>query len=169
MSVLLRYIRNLVTPEILQRPQAHLAVSLSCILYLESSLDFVDPQIASHDIRSKILERSHELHLYANNYWLEHLLALADLPVGSYLTRDGILPLRLSLERFTDRHNKLAAFKGHGIQDDSDLAYTQLQDLLNTIGVSMAVRSLLKKLFIHRNNISVDDGLLTKTDCMHLK
>lgn len=126
MSVLLRYIRNLVTPEILQQPQAHLAVSLSCILYLESSLDLVDPQMALHDIRSKILQHSHELHLYANDYWLDHLLALADLPVGSYLTENGISPLRQSLEKFTDRHNKLASLKGHGIQDDSAVANTQL-------------------------------------------
>lgn len=169
MSVLLRYIRSLVTPEILQQPQAQLAVSLSCILYLESSLDLVDPQIASRDTRSKILQRSHELHLYANDYWLDHLLALADFPVGSYLTRDGILPFRRSLERFTDRHNKLMALKGHGIQDNSELANTQLQDLLKMLGVSMAARSLLSKLFTHRNNASVDDGLLTKTDCMHPK
>jgi len=169
MSVLLRYIRKLAIPEILQQPQAHIVVSLSCVLYLKSSLDLVDPRIASHDIRSKVLERSHELHLYANDHWLDHLLALADLPVGSYLTRNEMSPLRQSLETFTDHHNELASLKGYGIQDDSELADTQLQDFLNTLGVSMAVRTLLNKLFIHRRNASVDGGLPAKTDRMHPK
>ncbi len=169
MFVLLRYIRKLAIPEILQQPQAHIVVSLSCVLYLISSLDLVDPRIASHDIRSKVLQRSHELHLYANDHWFDHLLALAGFRVGSLTTRNGLLPLRQSLETFTDHHNKLASLKGHGIQDDSELVDSQLQDFLNTLGVSMAVRTLLNKLSIHRRNASVDGSLPTKTDCMHPK
>lgn len=175
MSVLLRYIRNLVDPELLQQPNAHTVVSLACILYLKSSLDLVDPRIASHAIRSKVLQRSHELHLYANDHWLDHLLALADLSGDSYLARSGMSHLRQSLETFTDRHNELASLNSHDTQDESMLANAhlqdsaELQDFLDTLGVSMAVRTFLNKLFIHRRNVYVEGGLLTKTDCTHPK
>ena len=84
-----RFLQKSNTYAALQPAQAHVTVSLSCVLYLASSLKFVDPNVAERDIRDQVIQRFHELLLYACDHWLDHLQALADTPT------------RLSVEQYT--------------------------------------------------------------------
>ena len=104
-----RYLKDRPTYAALELDQAQLSVSLSCSLYLRSSLDLVDTRMDQHQARTQIVSGLHDLHLYANDYLLEHLRILANLQEIT-LAKGGDWALLLEcLERLVEKHREVSA------------------------------------------------------------
>ena len=143
-----RYLRDTDKFSFLQPQKAQFTISLSCVLYLQSSLDFVNPRVAQEDRRSNVALCLHELHLYAVDHWIDHLLALSK-SLGSYAGIFDLESLQKSLERLTEMHNDLAALHSLDIynEEEPDPTYGQRWQLL---GISRAARSLLEKVLVRQ-------------------
>ena len=50
-------------------------MAISCVSYLCSSFDLIDETIARSESLERVLPSFYSLHLYANEHWLQHLLA----------------------------------------------------------------------------------------------
>lgn len=161
-----RYLRNTDKFLFLQPEKAQLTVSLSCVLYLESSLDFVDPRVAEEEKRLSILQCLHELHLYAIDHWVDHLLALSKL-LGSHPGGCELEPLLRGLERLTDMHQNLDALQSSGTCKEGDLIPTQREGRWQSLGISPAVRGLLDRLLTHRETISSNEHWQKAPHCKH--
>ena len=135
-------------------------MSLSCVLYLTSSLNLVDPHIADEEKRSQVALCLHELHLYANDHWVDHLRALVNLPECSSVHEPRILSLRRSLDRLTDMHDNHLSPQDQNVQDENDLDAVPREDPWEALGISYAARNLLNKTLVYRNNASVKGGLI---------
>jgi hypothetical protein len=59
---------------------AHHNLAFACVSYLVSGFYFVDPGISYDSKRLAVAEGFHSLHLYANAFWLDHVLDLATDP-----------------------------------------------------------------------------------------
>ena len=149
----------------LQSQRAQLTVALSCVLYLPSSLELVDPRLRNDELRSRISQGFHDLHLYANDYWLDHLRALVDLPVGWRLDEKDFMALRQALERLTTMHDELAALKGFKARNESDTPLSPKDGLWRCLLISPAARILLDEISAYRKDISMNDGLSASSQC----
>ena len=152
-----RYLRNTDRFSFLQPQQAQLTVSLSCVLYLQSSLTFVDPRVAEEEKRSNVTLCLHELHLYAIDHWVDHLLALSK-SLGSHPGGNGLELLVRGLERLTDMHKEVAALRGSSIRNERGSDSTQREHSWQTLEVSPATRSLLDRALVYRESASVDES-----------
>ena len=161
-----RYIRTLYSSPALQYQPAQLTVSLACVLYLISSLDLVDTRIPDDDTRSQVGQCLHDLQLYANDHWLDHLSALANSPIDSIRSGLSILSLRQGLERLTERHNKLLNTKASNDQDDVDSLPSAIEASWPRLGVSTATQSLLKKVSAYRSKPTEGDQIAS-CSCMY--
>lgn len=161
-----RYLRNTDKFPFLQPEKAQLTVSLSCVLYLQSSLDFVDPRVAEEEKRLSILEYLHELHLYAIDHWVDHLLALSKL-LGSHPGGCELEPLLRGLERLTDMHQNLDALQNSGTCNEGDLIPTQREGRWQSLGISPAVRGLLDRVLTHRETVSSNEHWQKAPHCKH--
>lgn len=160
-----RYIQKSGVSPSLGPQRAQLTVALSCVLYLPSSLDLVDPRCTEYEIRSRIGQGFHDLHLYANDYWLDHLQALLDSPVGTYSNEADLAPLREALERLAITHNELAALKGWKFKNENDLALSPGGNIWRSTLISPAVKRLLDDTLAYRKDALVNDGLNASSDC----
>ncbi len=149
----------------LQSQRAQLTVALSCVLYLPSSLELVDPRLRDDELRSRIGQGFHDLHLYANDYWLDHLGALVALPVGWRLDEKDFMALQQALERLTTTHDELAALKGWKVRNEGDTPPSPKDDLWRCLLISPAARSLLNGSLAYRKDISMNDGLCASSRC----
>ena len=161
-----RYLKNTNKFSFLQPQKAQLTVSLSCVLYLQSSLDFVDSRIAEEEKRSSILLCLHELHLYAIDHWVDHLLALSK-SLGIHSGGCELEPLLQGLERLTDRHQNLANLQGSAIRNEEESNYTQREHCWQFLKISSAARSLLDRVLVHRHIVSLDESLSRESHCKH--
>lgn len=162
-----RYLRTLYNSPLLQYPSAQLTVSLACVLYLISSLDFVDPQFPDEETRSQVKRCFHDLQLYANDHWLDHLSALANSPQESLPSASSMLSLSQGLERLTERHNEVATKKGWSIQDDSEGFPSATQECWLQLGFSAPTQSLLKRALRHRSK-SAEGDQIVNSSCMYI-
>ena len=140
-----RFLQKSSTYAALQPAQAHVTVSLSCVLYLASSLQFVDPSVAERDIRNQVIQRFHELLLYACDHWLDHLQALADRPTRLLDEQDTLSSLQQGLESLSQLHAKLALSKGWIGGQQTDAFPSSRDDLWGSLGVSLSVCKLLNQ------------------------
>ena len=161
-----RYLRTLYSSSALQYSAAQLTVSLACVLYLTSSFDLVDPRLPNEDTRSQVSQCFHDLQLYANDHWLDHLSALANLPIDSIPSGSSILSLRQGLERLTERHNELVNTKASNDQDDGDSHPSAIEAGWPRLGVSTATQSLLKKVSAYRSKPAEGDQIAS-CSCMY--
>ena len=161
-----RYLRTLYSSSTLQYPAAQLTVSLACVLYLISSFDLVDPRISNDDTRSQVAQCFHDLQLYANDHWLDHLSALANSPIDSIPSGSLILSLRQGLERLTERHNELINTKASNDQDDGHSLPSAIEAGWPRLGVSSATQSLLKKVSAYRWKPTESDQIAS-CSCMY--
>ena len=74
-----RYLKRSPPQAFLEQHQSELSVSLSCVLYLTAGIDLADQQITKEQKSAQVVSGLHELHTYANDYFVEHLTWLADL------------------------------------------------------------------------------------------
>ena len=134
-------------------------MSLACVLYLTSSLDLVDPEFADEEIRSQVVQCFHDLQLYANDHWLDHLSALAKSPADSIPDGFSMRSLSQSLERLTERHKKLITIKSWNAQDDGESLPSAIEEGWPRLGFSAAAQSLLNKALGYRSRSPVGDQI----------
>ena len=163
-----RYIRTFYSSPALQYQPAQLTVSLACVLYLISSLDLVDPRIPDEDTRSQVVQCFHDLQLYANDHWLDHLSALANSLPDSIPSGSLMLSLKQGLERLSGRHNELVHTKALNNQDDSDTLSSAKEADWHRLGVSRATQSLLNRLLAYRSK-SAESDQIASCSCMSTK
>ncbi len=73
----IRYILHPDSGPFLQETKSHYDVAFSCVTYLLTSLCFIYPSVPDDEIRRRIVKGYHGLHLYANEFWIEHVLQYA--------------------------------------------------------------------------------------------
>ena len=151
-----RYLRKPNRHICLQSPKAQLTASLSCVLYLQSSLDFVDPRVTEEANRSSVLLCLHDLNLYAIDHWLDHLLALSN-SMGSCLDRCELEPLFRCLERLTEMHQSIAALQGSDLLEEEEQDYREQGQHWQLFRISHAARSLLNRVLVHQQTVSSED------------
>ena len=151
-----RYLNNPNGHIFLQPQKAQLTASLSCVLYLQSSLDFVDPRVTEEAKRLSVLLCLHDLNLYAIDHWLDHLLALSRSMV-SWPDRREIEPLLQSLERLAEIHQSIAALRGSGLLEEEEQDYRQQGQHWQLFGISHAARILLNRVLVHQQAVSSED------------
>ena len=149
-----RFLQKSDTYAALQPEQAHITVSLSCVLYLVSSLKFVDPSVAQRDIRDQVIQRFHELLLYACDHWLDHLQALANRPGRLLADQYTLSSLQQGLERLSHSHTELAVSKGWTCGQQMDAFPPLRDDLWGSLGVSLSVRRLLNQSLMSTDQVS---------------
>ena len=160
-----RYLRNPDRHIFLQSQKAQLTASLSCVLYLQSSLDLVDPRFTEEAKRSSVLLCLHDLNLYAIDYWLDHLLALSK-SMGFCPDRYELEPLLRSLERLTEMHQHIAALQGSGFLEEEELDYRQQGQHWQLFRISHAAQSLLTRVLVHQQTVSLEDSAPKEPHCM---
>lgn len=156
------YLRKTDKYSSLQPAKAQLTVSLSCILYLQSSLDFVDPRIAEEDKRSNVVLFFHELHLYAVDHWTDHLLALSEL-IGSQHVDCELYPLCRGLERLTEMHNEIATLNSWNLRDEHYPSSSWGGDIWHSLHISTTAKNLLNASLTCRNDAFVNDSQTAKS------
>ena len=161
-----RYLRTLYSSPALQYPPAQFTVSLACVLYLMSSLDLVDPEFTDEESRSQVVQCLHDLQLYANDHWLDHLSALANLPTGSIPGGSSMLSLNQGVERLTERHNKLVTIKAWNAQDNGESLSSATKESWPQSGFSAATQSLLNRAIRYRSK-SVGGDPIANSTCMY--
>ena len=149
-----RFLQKSNTYAALQPAQAHVTVSLSCVLYLASSLQFVDPSVAEHDIRDQVIQRFHELLLYACDHWLDHLQASADRPTRLLAEQDTLSSLQQGLESLSHLHTELALSKGWTCGQQTDAFPSSRDDLWGSLGVSPSVCKLLNQGLMSKDQVA---------------
>lgn len=118
-----------------------------------------DPRVSDDKMRSDIAQGFHDLHLYANDHWLDHLRELVDSSAGSRLGEPNLIALHQALERLTVMHNELAATKRWMIRDENHLSHSPTEDIWHPLQISPAARTLLDRTLVYRKDTSVNDGL----------
>ena len=149
-----RFLQKSNTYAALQPAQAHVTVSLSCVLYLATSLNFVDPSVAERDIREQVIQRFHELLLYACDHWLDHLQALADRPTRLLAEQDTLSSLQQGLESLSHLHTELALSKGWTCGQQTDAIPSSRDDLWSSLEVSPSVCKLLDQGLMSKGQVS---------------
>ncbi|CAD6565730.1 MAG: hypothetical protein ASARMPREDX12_006744 [Alectoria sarmentosa] len=115
------------------------------------------PRVAEEEKRSNVTLCLHELHLYAIDHWVDHLLALSK-SLGSHPGGNGLELLVRGLERLTDMHKEVAALRGSSIRNERGSDSTQREHSWQTLEVSPATRSLLDRALVYRESASVDES-----------
>ena len=141
-------------------------MSLACVLYLISSLDLVDPKLHNEETRLQVAQCFHDLQLYANDHWLDHLSALANSQTESLPDGYSMRSLSRGLERLTERHNEIATIKAYSAQDDGESLPSAIEENWPQLGLSTAARSLLNRALRHRSNSAKGDQF-ADSSCMY--
>lgn len=163
-----RYLRTVYNSPTLHYPTSQLTVSLACVLYLISGLDLVDPQVSNEETRSQVVQCFHDLQLYANDHWLDHLSALANSPTD--IITDGPLMRRLSqgLEQLTERHSELVIAKSWNAQDEGDSLPLTIEEGWHRLGFSAPTQSLLNRVIAYKSTLTKGDRT-ANSSCVYKK
>lgn len=121
-------------------------MALSCVLYLTSSLNLIDTRVPEHDKLSAITHGYHDLHTYADEYWLVHLMAAMDSATRSNTLSDDAIFLRQSIEQLASKHNELCLILERCSRDEDE----QQEESWNRIGITVHAQSLLDKVLRYR-------------------
>ena len=146
-----RYINDFPPVTTLQRQNAELAVSVSCVLYLISSLDLIDPKIPDDEKRSTVLLCFHDLNLYAIDHWLDHLLALLEHSSSDSSGEMDLSFLAKIIENLTEKHNELALLQNYTARDENLSEASSPIKCWNALNISAAAQHLLNQSLIYRN------------------
>lgn len=72
-----RYILHVASGPFLHYNQAHYDLAFACMNYMISSFCFIDSSISETELKIRVLKGFHGLHLYASEFWFQHLLQYA--------------------------------------------------------------------------------------------
>ena len=145
-----RYLRATTSFPYLQVPQAESTVSLACTIYLTHSLELVDPEIRAYELRSAVVRGDHDLHLYANDHWCDHLMALVSIKLRLPHEQDELDSICQSVERFVRSHDERALLNEHYAKSCHDASLSVPQDSLN---LSHASYKLLARTLEYRKGL----------------
>ena len=125
-------------------------MSLACIIYLTHSLELVDPEITACELRSAVVRGDHDLHLYANDYWCDHLMALGSIKLRLPHKKDELDSICQSVERFARSHDDRALLNKHRAENCHD---TSLSVSPNSLRLSHASDNLLARTLEYRKGL----------------
>lgn len=162
--MIFRYLRNTDRYSFLQPQRAQFTVSLACVLYLQSSLGFIDPRVPEDENVLSVLLGLHELHLYAIDHWVDHLLALSR-SLGSHHGEYEMEPLLRALERLTDMHHEIAALQGFDVSNAKETGPIQQEHGWQFFGTSPATRRLLDRVLVERQTVSSGESWSEEPNC----
>ena len=139
----LRYLRDFSPAALKGFYQAHISVSIACVLYLTQALDLLNPRISEAECAESVANGYHEFNMYATEHWIDHIEAVSlsqqpDAPVDEA----DLKFLSSSLDEFTNQHDELYRV----LQDaypHSDGFATVESPLWLRLNVSSATQSLL--------------------------
>ena len=161
-----RFLRTFHSYPALQYPSAQLTVSLACVLYLVSSFDLVDPRFPNEETRLQVVQCSHDLQLYANDHWLDHLSSLANIPTDSLPGGSSMLSLSQGLERLTERHDELVTIEPWNAPGDGDSLPAAIEEGWPQLRVATATQSLLNRGLAYRSKFAGGDQIASSS-CMY--
>lgn len=99
----------------------------------------------------------HDLQLYANDHWLDHVQALASQEEGTLTQEEDLLPLRNGLERLTSTHNQLAPLYKISVVDADSMVARSEDSCWDPLFLSPNARALLTQTLIDRKAVSAKD------------
>jgi hypothetical protein len=73
-------------------------ISIACAVYLTNALRVLSPSFSEHDRNCLVGKGLHGFHLYAHEFWVEHLLGFAK--IGGDIVTGGSTPLLRLLHEF---------------------------------------------------------------------
>ena len=125
-------------------------MSLACMTYLTHSLELVNPEITACEVRSAVVRGDHDLHLYANDHWCDHLMALLSIKQHLLHEKDELDSIYQSVERFVRCHNDLALLNEHYAENCHDTSRSIPQ---NSLRLSHAGNILLARTLEYRKGV----------------
>lgn len=148
-----RYLKSPQNTSVLQTPQAHLTVSLSCSLCLASGLDLIDPRIPDDESLMAVALSLHDVLLYAQDYFHAHLSATLDLQGESPHPTTDLGQLRSSITSLTSKYHKLFPSQSQEIEDLTG-RFSRGDCLWGGLDLSTSARKMLDKALVSRSEAS---------------
>ena len=139
-------------------------MGLSCVLYLISSFDLIDPRYSEHETQSKVLNGLYDMHLYASDHWCEHMLHVAQ--AAKHLSRDPLLALNKWLSKLTHLHEEALINNGRAKPDDYEHSDPAIDGVLATSDIPHASRALISDLLVFRKRTAEGSEDLEQLDSM---
>ncbi len=145
-----------------------MTVSLACVLYMVSSFDLIDEDIANQDLLSAIALCLHDLQPYANDHWFDHLIDMFDPNAESCILANEIPSLHQALESLVMRYNDMSIkkFGDSNDEDETPIAQGRPWDPLE---LSAPAYNLLDKTLLHWRKRSPNIDSVTSPSCMWLQ
>ncbi len=145
-----------------------MTVSLACVLYMVSSFDLIDEDIANQDLLSAIALCLHDLQPYANHHWFDHLIDMFDPNAESCILANEIPSLHQALESLVMRYNDMSIkkFGDSNDEDETPIAQGRPWDPLE---LSAPAYNLLDKTLLHWRKRSSNIDSVTSPSCMWLQ
>ena len=131
-----RYLLRAARNSLIKPINAHHNVSIACIAYLCTSFNFIDPQFSAEQNSINIVKGFHGLHLYANEYWLTHLITYANMRGNTEplpVTPGSLVEQLLAL---CETHNRMEAKLSRDLR--------RKEGFLSEIDIGQALPSLIK-------------------------
>lgn len=128
---------------------------------MTSSLELIDPRVAEHERVSKVLHGQHELQIYANDFFIDHLHASARSQNGS--SRDFSI-IQDRLDRLVILHNEIQVLKTNQTPNEYSVSPTADTAPWDLFSVSDNSRHLFTKLSEYRRESCLKQGHMAKMD-----
>ena len=87
-------------------------ITLSCVSYLTSSFMLIDPEYSEITAKRSVVKGYHSLQFYANEFWLQHLLALSSDP-NTCFTDTKYKTLLERLRNLCNAHKKIQSLRNY--------------------------------------------------------
>jgi len=131
---------------------AHKSISSTLVSYLCSSFALIDPQVQNEEKVVDIAKGIHGLHLYANDFWVEHLLEYIE--VNTELDQRMLDPVLERVLDLCDAHDGLA-LSTDDMEKREELSLRDIQQLeshptLQKLGANLDIRDFLEKIMDYR-------------------
>lgn len=75
----------------IQQPEAEYDLTLACVAYLRFSITLIDAEFSEEERTIRVSKGLHGIHLYAHEYWLDHLLSYIQASRGFKAENSNIL------------------------------------------------------------------------------
>ena len=125
----------------------------------------MDPRVEEREKISAVFSGLHDLQLYANDYFVEHLLASA----GSHGTPKATLDaLQDRVKQLAFLHNKLRTLKAEQIPKEHETSSTQDGVAWGSLDIDAASRRLLTEISEFRRAQSTKKTSGMKTSCTYI-
>lgn len=90
--------------------RAHHDIAFACVAYLANSFELIDDQVSKGSLLIRVAGGFDGLQLYANAFWLDHVLAYVD--ISTTLDADASCPLVMQLLRLCNTYQQHSSTSG---------------------------------------------------------